>query len=193
MLYLLDKSLLHYCLYMYTHIASICIHIHISLWSISCNDFYDYEFLKFGDINFFSSCYRMSCSDKYNWYNIQSFFQYLFSLFFTFYQPRNVSLLWILCHFQFFFHLFAHYFSFIFLYTVLINFFILFLFNSPYLTSIGKICGDIKDYEIHLLRYEEEVRKSDFCSFSTSSVRAKEALVIAGQLHEEKICEKIEI
>ena len=58
--------------------------------------------------------------------------------------------------------------------------------------SEGKICGDVKDYEIHLLRYEEEIRKSDFCYFSTSSVRAKEALAIAGHLHEENICEKIE-
>ena len=44
---------------------------------------------------------------------------------------------------------------------------------------------------MNLVRYEEEVRKSDFCYFGTSSVHAKEALDIAGHLHDQQICKKI--
>ena len=44
---------------------------------------------------------------------------------------------------------------------------------------------------MNLVRYEEEVRKSDFCYFGTSSVRAKEALKIAGHVHDQQICKKI--
>ena len=44
---------------------------------------------------------------------------------------------------------------------------------------------------MNLVRYEEEVRKSDFCYFGTSSVRAKEALDIAGHVHDQQICKKI--